>query len=177
VQDVIRDFGRLDVLVDNAAVAPVKPIDELTIADWDEVLNVNLRAAFFCAQQAFIHMRESGRGGRLIFMTSQAGQAGGVFVGAHYVASKAALMGVMKSFAKAGAAYGILANCVAPGQIDTPLTSEFPADKVEQLTRQIPLGRMGGAGEVASVVRFLASSESSYVTGATIGVNGGLLMP
>ncbi len=177
IERVLADFGRLDVLVNNAGLAPVKPIDEITIEEWDEVLDVNLRAAFFCAQRAFVHMRDSGRGGRLIFMSSQAGQAGGVFVGAHYVASKAALIGITKSFAKAGAAHNVLANCVAPGQIDTPLTGAFPRDRVEQLTQAIPLGRMGSADEVAAAVRFLASEASSYITGATIPVNGGLLMP
>jgi 3-oxoacyl-[acyl-carrier protein] reductase len=176
IEQVLADFDRLDVLVNNAGIAPVKPIDEITIEEWDEVLNVNLRAAFFCAQRAFVHMRDSVRGGRLIFMSSQAGQGGGVFVGAHYVASKAALIGLTKSFAKIGAQHGILSNCVSPGQIDTPLTDSFPRDKVEQLTKQIPLGRMGTADEVASAVRFLASEASSYITGATLPVNGGVYM-
>lgn len=176
VSRAIEDFGRLDVLVVNAAIAPVVPIEEITPEEWDRVMAVNLRGAFVCAQAAFLQMRVQ-REGRILFISSQAGQAGGVFVGAHYVASKAALLGLTKSFAKAGAPHGILVNCVAPGQIDTPLTETFPPDRVADLTRAVPLGRMGTPEEVAEVIAFLAGSGASYVTGATVPVNGGLLMP
>lgn len=140
------------------------------------MMNVNLRGSFFCAQAALREMRKQ-KSGRIVFMSSQAGQAGGMFVGAHYVASKAGLIGLSKSFAKAGAADGILVNCVAPGQVDTPLTRQFPADKVAAMTGAIPLKRMATAEEVAGVVAFLVSDAASYVTGATVPVNGGLLMP
>jgi 3-oxoacyl-[acyl-carrier protein] reductase len=93
------------------------------------------------------------------------------------VASKAAIIGLTKSFAKAGAPHGVLANCVSPGQIDTPMTSTFPPDKVVDLTRAIPLRRMGTAQEVADVIAFLVGPGASYITGATIPVNGGFLMP
>jgi len=175
VEMVIGDFGRLDVLVNNAAVAPTTSIDAITVEEWDRVLNVNLRSAFFCAQAALRQMQRQA-GGRIVFISSQAGQAGGAFVGAHYVASKAAVLGLTKSFAKAGAEHGVLVNCVSPGQIDTPLTATFPGEKVRALTEAIPLKRMGTAGEVADVVAFLASDASAYITGATIPVNGGLLM-
>lgn len=176
VESVIADFGRLDVLVNNAGIAPTTSLTSITVEEWDHVLGVNLRGAFFCAQAALAHMRQR-RSGRIVFMSSQAGQAGGVFVGAHYVASKAALIGLAKSFAKAGAAEGVLVNCVCPGQVDTPLTHHFPQDKVAAMTTAIPLKRMATAGEVAEVVAFLASDACSYVTGATIPVNGGMLMP
>lgn len=176
VEDVLRDFGRLDLLVNNAAVAPTTPIDTISVDEWDRVMATNLRATFFCAQAALRHMRER-KSGRMVFVSSQAGQAGGVFIGAHYVASKAAMIGLAKSFAKAGAADGILVNCVCPGQVDTPLTRQFPADRVAALTQAIPLKRMGTADEVANVIAFLASDAASYITGATIPVNGGLLMP
>lgn len=140
------------------------------------MMNVNLRGAFFCAQAALRQMRAQ-KGGRIVFMSSQAGQAGGVFIGAHYVASKAGLIGLSKSFAKAGAVDGILVNCVSPGQVDTPLTKQFPADKVAAMTGAIPLKRMASADEVAGVVAFLVSDAASYVTGATVPVNGGMLMP
>lgn len=175
VQRVVEDSGRLDLLVNNAAFAPTTGIEAITLEEWDQVLNVNLRSAFFCAQAALKQMQAQG-GGRMVFLSSQAGQAGGVFVGAHYVASKAALLGLSKSFARVGARYGILVNCISPGQIDTPLTAGFPADKVEALRQAIPLQRMGTAEEVADVVAFLASPASAYITGATIPVNGGMLM-
>lgn len=175
VEQALEAHGRLDVLVNNAAMAPVTPITEITPQQWERVMAVNLEGAFFCAQKALVHMCAAG-GGRIIFLSSQAGQAGGVFIGAHYVSSKAALLGLTKSFAKSGAAHGVLVNCVAPGQIDTPLTETFPPDKVSQLTGQIPLGRMGSADEVAQVVAFLASPAASYLTGTTIPVNGGMLM-
>jgi len=176
VEDVLRDFGHLDLLVNNAAVAPTTPIDEITVDEWDRVLATNLRGAFFCAQASLRHMSRR-KCGRIVFVSSQAGQAGGVFVGAHYVASKAALIGLAKSFARAGASSGVLVNCICPGQVDTPLTQQFPADKVAALTRAIPLGRMATVDEVANVIVFLASDAASYMTGATIPVNGGLLMP
>lgn len=176
VADVLRDHGRIDLLVNNAAVAPTTAIDAITVDEWDQVLATNLRSAFFCAQAALRQMRVQKRG-RIVFMSSQAGQAGGVFIGAHYVASKAALIGLTKSFAKAGAADGVLVNCVCPGQVDTPLTRQFPADKVAALTQAIPLKRMATATEVANVVVFLASDAASYITGATVPVNGGMLMP
>lgn len=176
VEDVVRDFGRLDLLVNNAAVAPTTPITEISVEEWDLVLATNLRGAFFCAQAALRHMGAR-KSGRIVFVSSQAGQAGGVFVGAHYVASKAALIGLAKSFAKAGAADGVLVNCVCPGQVDTPLTQQFPADRVAALTQAIPLKRMATATEVANVIVFLASDAASYITGATVPVNGGMLMP
>jgi len=176
INRVIKDFGRLDVLVNNAAIAPVTNIDEITVEEWDHVMALNVRGAFICSQLAFRQMRRQG-GGRIIFVSSQAGQTGGSFVGAHYSASKAAILGLTKSFARAGAEYGVLANCVSPGQIDTPMTASFPRDKVRKLKRSIPLKRMGRPEEVAHVVVFLASEGASYLTGATVPVNGGLLMP
>lgn len=176
VEAVLSDFGRLDLLVNNAAVAPTTLIDAISVEEWDHVMATNLRAAFFCAQAVLRHMRLR-RSGRIVFVSSQAGQTGGVFIGAHYVASKAALIGLAKSFAKAGAADGVLVNCVCPGQVDTPLTRQFPAARVAALTQAIPLKRMATAEEVANVIVFLASDEASYVTGATIPVNGGLFMP
>jgi 3-oxoacyl-[acyl-carrier protein] reductase len=175
VETVVSDFGRLDLLVNNAAIAPTTSIAAITVEEWDQVLNVNLRSAFFCAQAALSQMQKQA-GGRIVFMSSQAGQAGGVFVGAHYVASKAAILGITKSFAKLGASHGVLVNCISPGQIDTPLTATFPGEKVRAFTEAIPLKRMGTAEEVANAVAFLASEASSYITGATIPVNGGLLM-
>lgn len=175
VANVIKDFGRIDVLINNAGIAPVVPMEDITIQEWDYVQNVNVRGAFICARAAFQHMK-SQKQGRIVFLSSQAGQSGGIFVGAHYVASKAALLGLTKSFAKAGAAYGILVNCVSPGQIDTPLTESFPQEKVKNLTSSIPLGRIGKPEEVAEIIAFLVSDKVTYVTGATIPVNGGLLM-
>jgi 3-oxoacyl-[acyl-carrier protein] reductase len=173
---VIEDFGRLDVLVNNAAIAPVTDIDGITVAEWDRVMALNVRGAFICGQLALRQMRLQG-GGRIVFISSQAGQTGGSFVGAHYSASKAALLGLTKSFARAGAGHGVLVNCVSPGQIDTHMTASFPQDKVQVLTRSIPLNRMGRPEEVAHVVAFLVSEGASYLTGAIVPVNGGLLMP
>lgn len=173
---VIKDFGRLDVLVNNAAIAPVANIDEITLEEWDRVMALNVRGAFICSQLALRQMRRQG-GGRIIFISSQAGQTGGSFVGAHYSASKAALFGLTKSFARAGAGDGVLVNCISPGQIDTSMTASFPQDKVRTLMNSIPLKRMGRPEEVAHVVVFLASEGASYLTGAMVPVNGGMLMP
>ena len=175
VQSVIDQFGRIDVLVNSAGVSQVVAASDITAEDWDRVMRVNLRGLFFCCQQVLRYMKEQ-RGGRIVNIASTAGQVGGFFIGANYSASKAGVICLTKTLAKDAAPYGVLVNCVAPGLIDTDMVTTYPPEKVDLLVSTIPLGRMGTPQEVANGVAFLASDAASYITGATIYVNGGTYM-
>ena len=170
---VILRFGRLDVFHNNAGIFTQAPVDALTAEGWDRLMNVNLRGAFLCAQQALRIMKDQG-GGRIVNMGSLAGQLGGVVAGADYAASKAAVACLTKSMAKWGGPHGILVNTLNPGVIDTAMPAQFPPDRRQAMIEATPLRRMGTAEEVAKVVLFLASDLSSFVTGTHIDVNGGL---
>jgi 3-oxoacyl-[acyl-carrier protein] reductase len=167
--------GRLDVLVNNAAITLRRAFFEIDEAEWDEVLAVNLRGVFLGCRLAGELMRERGAG-RIVNVSSLAGQVGGLVSGAHYAASKAGILVLTKVVARELAAYGVTVNTVAPAAIDGPVMAALPAAQVEALRGSIPVGRLGSADEVAAVVAFLASDEAAFVTGATFDVNGGLLM-
>jgi 3-oxoacyl-[acyl-carrier protein] reductase len=170
---VLKRFGRLDVLHNNAGIFARTAVDELDVDKWDRLMGVNLRGAFLVAQHALRIMKQQ-RGGRIINMGSMAGQVGGVVAGANYAASKAAVACLTKSMAKWGGPYGILVNTLCPGVIDTAMPAQFPPDRLAAMIESTPLRRMGTADEVAKVVLFLASDLSSFVTGTHIDINGGL---
>jgi len=172
-QAVLKRFGRLDILHNNAGIFSKTPIDELDLAGWDRLMDVNLRGAFLAAQSALRIMKSQG-GGRIINMSSMAGQVGGVVAGADYAASKAAVACLTKSMAKWGGPYGILVNSLCPGVIDTAMPAQFPPDRLAAMIASTPLRRMGTADEVAKVVLFLASDLASFVTGTHIDINGGI---
>lgn len=169
-------FGRLDVLVSNAGVAPTTGLDAITLDEWRSVLDTNVTSAFLIARLALQGMRRRGFG-RVVMIASQAGLTGGYFVGAHYAASKGALIALTRSLAKTAARQGgdVTVNCVAPGLVDTDLVQGFPADQREAMVSGIPMRRLGTAEEVAAAVAFLASEAASYLTGVVLPVDGGLL--
>jgi 3-oxoacyl-[acyl-carrier protein] reductase len=169
-------FGSLDILVNNAGICPMSGFDEITDEEWDRVLAINLRGAFVCSQVALPHLRRSGRHGRIINIASVAGQMGGVAVGAHYVASKAGLIGLTKSLARLLAPDGVTVNCVSPGTTTTDLTAEWAEATKAYVAAQIPLGRFARPEEIANLVAFLASDQAAFITGATLDVNGGLYL-
>ena len=171
VTAAVAAFGRLDVLVNNAGLFQRKPVLELSEADWDGLLDVNLKGAFFCAQAAGQAMR--GRGGAIVNVGSDAGWSGGLNPCAHYAASKAGLASITRSFAKELAPHGIRVNALAPGLITTEMGGTASATLPGL---RIPLGREGTADEVAAAVVFLASDEASYVTGAILNLSGGLFL-
>ena len=162
--------GRLDVLVNSAGICRIVSIDDLDMKTWDMTMNINLKGAFLFAREA-LRMMQPRKSGTIINIASQAGKIGGLTAGADYSASKAGLLCLTKTLAKNAAAYGVTVNSVAPGLINTEMTSTFGYD-----AETIPLKRVGTPEEVADVVLFLASHLSRYVTGACVDVNGGMTM-
>jgi len=168
-----RQSDRLDILINNAAVFPRSDALELDEETWDRTLDTNLKGAFFCAQAAARIMRCNG-GGRIVNIASEAAYKGSVR-GAAYAASKAGLVALTRSLARAFARDSILVNAVAPGVTDTA-QSQLSEEQRRAHTESIPLGRVGQPLDVARAVMFLVSQDSAYVTGQTIHVNGGDLM-
>lgn len=173
-ETIRRDMGRLDVLVLNAGIAEVASIEQIRPDAWDRMMDLNLRAPFLLVQEFLPLLRENRAS--VILMASQAGQSGGFFIGVHYSASKGGVLALTKALAKQLAPFHIRVNAVAPGIIDTDMTAAYQPSFVDDLVRQVPLKRIGTADDVAAAVAFLASEDSSYITGATIPVNGGLHM-
>ena len=167
-------FSRVDILVNNAGIFTESLIENLSVEDWDRVVNVNLRGTFLCSR-ALLGQMLARRDGRIINIASQLGYIGGKSVG-HYVASKAGVIGFTKSLAREVATRGVLVNAIAPGPIETPLldseTEEWRSAKLAEL----PIGRFGKVDEVTPTAVLLASPEGSYYVGATLGPNGGDVM-
>lgn len=167
-------WGGIDILVNNAATVRDGYVMLMSPAAWDDVMAVNLRAAFLCARQAMRPMI-SARWGRIINVISPAALLGKDGA-ANYAAAKGGLLSFSKSLAREVGRYRITVNCVCPGFVDTRLIAGLAPVERERFTAQIPLGRFGEAAEVAHAVRFLASPAAAYVTGATLTVDGGLTM-
>ncbi len=171
---VIGQFGKIDILVNNAGITRDQLVMRMKRADWDAVLNTNLTSAYLCIQQAIGSMLKQ-RWGRIISITSvfgQMGQAGQ----ANYASSKAGLIGLTMAMAREVASRNITCNAVAPGFIETAMTSMLSEDFKQNAVKMIPLGRVGTPEDVANAVAFLASEEASYITGHVLNVNGGMLM-
>ncbi len=176
VAQALDRFGRLDVLVNNAAAAFSTRFEQIGEEEWRRAVDVNLTAAFLCIQAALPAMKAN-RYGRVVNLSSTAGKSVSTLGGAHYTASKAGLLGLTRAAAKELGAHGITVNAVCPGLIDTELTREHATP--EQLAvhaRSFPVPRLGTAAEVAELISFLASERAGYITGASIDINGGDLM-
>ncbi len=175
---VVAQFGRLDILVNNAGIYAPKPALDLTEADWEKTIAINLKGQFLCAQRAAREMAKN-KWGRIVNIASVAsGQIGvGIAGGAHYTASKGGVLGMTETLADEWAALGINVNAIAPGAIDTPMVSasQIPKEAMDALLAKVPLKRIGRPEEVAAAVVFLVSEEASYITGATLYVDGGWL--
>lgn len=170
----LEKFGRIDILVNNAAIARDQLALRMKRADWDAVIQTNLTGAHLCIQQVLPGMLRQ-RSGRIINVSSvvaQTGNAGQV----NYIAAKAGLIGLTKALAVEMASRGITVNAVAPGFIVSPMTDPLPDKVKEELIARIPFGRMGTDREVAAGILFLASDEASYVTGHVLDINGGLYL-
>jgi 3-oxoacyl-[acyl-carrier protein] reductase len=174
VRTALDEFGRVDVLVNNAGIARDGLALRMTLADWDAVVATNLTAAFSCVRAVLRPMVKQ-RSGRIINIGSVVGQMGNAGQ-VNYAASKAGLAGFSKALAREVASRGITVNVVAPGMIETDMTAALGESARAAMITQIPRGRLGTADEVAAAVCFLASDESAYITGHVLAVNGGMYM-
>ena len=174
VRTALDDYGRIDVLVNNAGIVRDRLALRMTPADWDAVVATNLTAAFACARAVLRPMIRQ-RGGRIVNVGSVVGRMGNAGQ-ANYAASKAGLEGFTRALAREVASRGITVNVVAPGMIDTDMTAGLNESAQAAMLAQIPMGRFGTTDDVAGAVRFLASDEAAYVTGHVLAVNGGMYM-
>jgi NAD(P)-dependent dehydrogenase (short-subunit alcohol dehydrogenase family) len=175
VETTQAELGRLDVLVNNAGVFPRVPFLDMTEADWDLVIDINLKGSAFCAQAAARAMVAAGRGGSIINLSSRS--LAGSVLGVHYSATKAGVVGLTRAMALALAPHGIRVNAIAPGLTDTaqPRYGNSEAE-LQEMARAVPLGRMATPADIASLGVFLASDAASYITGQVHHINGGAYM-
>lgn len=167
-------YGQLDILVNNAGITRDTLLMRMKETDWDDVININLKGVFNCIKAVSRQMMKQ-RSGRIINMASVVGIAGNAGQ-ANYVAAKAGVIGLTKTAAKELATRGITVNAIAPGFIETDMTDELSDQVKEEILKQIPLGKMGSASDIANAVEFLASDQASYITGQTLVVDGGMVM-
>lgn len=173
-EQALAKFGRLDILVNNAAIARDGLALRMKLVDWEAVLRTNLTAAHLCTQQALGTMMKQ-RWGRIINVTSVVAETGNAGQ-ANYVAAKAGLIGLTRAMATEMASRSITVNAVAPGFITTPMTDPLPEKLKDEMKTRIPLGRFGTDQDVAAAIVFLASEEAGYITGHVLDVNGGMRM-
>ena len=174
IQAVIKQWEHIDILINNAGICPMTALADISEAEWDLVLGVNLKGGFLCSQAVAPGMRQQ-QHGKIVNIASSAGQMGGLAVGLHYSASKAGILGLTKSLARI-LAPEIQVNAVAPGTTDTDMIQDWDTNSVTNIINQIPLKRLGRPSDVAGAVLFLVSPQAAFITGQTLSVNGGLLM-
>jgi 3-oxoacyl-[acyl-carrier protein] reductase len=176
LDQVLTRFGGLHVLVNNAAVTKATPLMEISPEEFDAVVGLNLRSVFVGCQVIGAHMAAAGYG-RIVNMASLAGQNGGTATGAHYAASKGAIVTLTKIFAKEFAARGVTVNAIAPGPMESPIVhAVVPSERMEAFLGNIPVKRLGDPGFLGDLIVQLARPEAYFTTGATWDVNGGLFM-
>jgi len=174
IERTLADFGKVDILVNNAGITRDTLILRMEEADWDAVLNVNLKGAFNCSKAVIRPMMKQ-RYGRIVNISSVSGQAGQAGQ-TNYSASKAGLIGFTKALAREVASRQITVNAVAPGFIPTSLTNDLSEELKKSILSATPIGRMGKPEEIAAAVAFLASEEAAYITGQVLAVDGGMAM-
>jgi 3-oxoacyl-[acyl-carrier protein] reductase len=174
--DVRKELGDdLHALVNNAARTEFRSFFDIDVAEWDDVLATNLRGTYLGCRVVGEVLRERGAG-RIVNLASVSGQTGSGRVGAHYVSSKAAVIALTRRAAVELAPYGVSVNVVAPASIDGPNLRAIGPERIEAMVKAIPVGRIGRPDEVAALVSFLVSDDAGYITGATLDINGGVLM-
>lgn len=167
-------FGNIDILVNNAGISQQKMFCDITDADWDKIFDLNMKAVFYCCQRAVPSMVHNKKG-KIINISSMWGEVG-ASCEVHYSASKGAVIAFTKALAKELGLSGIQVNCVTPGLIDTPMNSHLDENTINAIKEETPLGKIGTPQDVAKSVLFLGSSDSDFITGQIIGVNGGLVI-
>jgi len=173
VEKILKKYNKIDILINNAAISQEKPFEEISINDLNNMFDINFKSAFYLTQK-IVPLMKKNKWGRIINIVSIGGQWGG-FNQVHYAASKAALINFTQSIAKIYSAYGITSNAVSPGLVETDMSAkELQTNAGKEKLNNIPIGRIAKPVEVAKVVAFLASEDSSYITGQTINVNGGM---
>lgn len=173
-------FGQIDILVNNAGISPKHQgkkhtLWEMSVEEWERVIQVDLNGYFLCCHEMIPHMLPN-KWGRIVNTSSQAARTGGQTAASHYTAAKSGIIGLTKSLAGELGKYGITVNAVAPGRIDTPMIRDVSPEVNAAFLQRTPLGRLGTAEDVASAILFFISENASFITGATIDVNGGLSM-
>ncbi len=174
VNQVVKELGRLDILINNAGITRDGLLMRMKEADWDAVLETNLKGVFNCSKAVMRTMMKQKRG-RIVNMASVVGEMGNAGQ-ANYAAAKAGVIGFTKSLAKEVASRGITVNAVAPGFIATDMTKVLTDDQKAEMAKSIPLGRAGQPEDVANAVLFLVSDEAAYITGQVLNVDGGMVM-
>ncbi len=170
---VMDKYGRIDALINNAGISQKVTVADMTLDDIKRIFNVNMYGLFLITQAVCEVMKKQNYG-RIVHLSSVSGKrGGGVFGGAHYSASKAAVLGFSKNLAREVSQYGITTNCVCPGLINTEIWKSLPKEQADAVIAGIPMGRPGETQEVADAIVFLASKEASYITGEEIDINGG----
>jgi NAD(P)-dependent dehydrogenase (short-subunit alcohol dehydrogenase family) len=173
-ETALAHFGRVDILVNNAGIFTEALLENMSVEEWDRVVNTNLRGTFLCTRALLGQMLERGDG-RIINIASQLGQIGGAAV-AHYSASKAGVIGLTKALAREVSSRGVLVNAIAPGPIETPLLDSESDEWRNAKLAELPIGRFGTVDEVTPTAVLLASADGSYYVGQTLGPNGGDVM-
>ena len=177
VDSTVERFGTVDILVNNAGILrATTPVEAIPLDEWELMMAINVRGVFLCTK-AVLPIMKAQRYGKIVNVSSSAGRSTSTFGGAHYTTSKAAVLGLSRHTAREYAPYNINVNAVAPGSMDTEMVREMSTpEHMESERQKIPLRRLGTPQDEADLVAFLCSEESSYITGATIDINGGDLI-
>jgi 3-oxoacyl-[acyl-carrier protein] reductase len=175
IGEVASTLGGVDILVNNAGIGAAGRVEDVREQDWDRVIDVNLKGMYLWSQAVAPRMQAQ-RWGRIVSIASISGQTGGVSAAVSYSASKGGMIAMTKTLARDLAPFGITVNAICPGQIMTDMSRNLPPDRIEKLLSMIPLRRLGEPEDIAHAALFLASEEGGYVTGATLDVNGGIMM-
>jgi NAD(P)-dependent dehydrogenase (short-subunit alcohol dehydrogenase family) len=177
VDATVEHFGTVDILVNNAGILrSTSPVETIPLDEWELMMAVNVTGVFLCTK-AVLPIMKAQRSGKIVNVSSSAGRSTSTFGGAHYTTSKAAVLGLSRHSAREAAPFNVNVNAVAPGSMDTEMVREMSTpENMESERRKIPLRRLGTAQDEANLVAFLCADESSYITGATIDINGGDLI-